>query len=1192
MRLIRFLPGALAALLSFTAVAQTAPPSMSPAQIEAAKLAAAGVSGALSNQALQLGEDGRPVYDANGKAQTQTSSASTMRDSLRTFQNYTGIDGAQQMASPGNSGRTGMVKLSVNSTFDFKCGSAPQVSSAGALAFRINRCEPTGGVTLQLCDKPAKGGTCATDKDFEPEVVVPPNVYSQMGDMQVGLGCNSTGTCRITVKGTYTVGGNDASLKQQAETAAQKADDSTIAGSLRKAITEGDYAGKMTEIGAPLKACADANEASMGTGSASTCDGQQAVTVNNGQTKPVDTGPRQCVKEAVNEQTFNRTCSRSFTLTEQISTYNYTDKKICTITDSLDLVTNKVTTTDSCGAFTNTNGVRVDPRAGYTKVGHTERDCSKMGTMPVPEGEPEPENPVRVCVEWQAHEYMVNTTVKDLLSKVGSPSAVTGACDTSALSETRVTICKSNNWFGRMLPASECVVQFTDEKTGEGTGVNLEINYADKYGCGFCVTPDVGETCYGAATETNPADTCANANLDGCTLKSATPRSYTGDGGLVKTQDETYECHTEVKTCVQWTGGGTSVSTDMTLGLENVRSGPTTADGSLNNAMVGAAILDGTAQGVEGRQQSPDVPLIFSGTEMRCKRATGGIGQLFGRNCCATDIERPIGRQLTRAGCTLDDARLAANRRSHYAHYIGDYCSRKLGFPRRCIERTETYCAFPGILPRIVHQQGREQLAQIAASSMGADIQRTAMNFNYYDKGEGSWSAPALVNGVRVSAWQWPAYCANPELAGEKLLNDPTAKECPGVVSTWIASCDNPEGCGQLPDEPDSGSASWSLHVLDPLQNITSAASRYSVVTGACSPTSNACAYTVAAWPAGKGGKVVVTRDLSWPLYSNEQPSAANVSAAAYKMSNVADLMFRGYSMPGMSGGALPSTVRLDFSRNGGQTWTTHQLPTNLRTQEFTLPNSDVRVTGYCDDLTNLCGFRITGTTTVVGKPWGSAKSPDCSGFTAGQLSAMDFGKMDLSEWLATVLEKTQGGQTNSALVSQATQQVQAYNSIYSSGGTVTAKASSPSSANFARAVPSEGFGPFDVKLVVSGVWPEITGDPAVDTDRVTKVEVDWGDCTAKSTLAAVPANEGKGFSGVRRYQGPDAYWSCLNVPGNANVTHNVKLTVYTTKSGVQTRTVKVENAFATFPGGKKNNDYVGSSATAAPSTTPAPPRP
>lgn len=1177
MRLLRYLPGALAALFSLSVQAAGAEPNLpklTPQQIEQAKTNAAGVSGILSSQSLQLDAEGNPVLDAQGKPQTQTNSANTMRDSLRSFQTYTGVEGTQQLSSPGNAGRTGLVKLNVNATVDFQCTTQPLLKSAGALVFRINGCQPDGSVALQLCDKTTKGGTCATKEDFQDPFVLPPNVFSSMGDMQLGLGCNSTGTCRITVKGTYTVGGNDTTLRQQAQAAGQTADDSSITGTLRKAVTEGDYAGKMVEIGKPLKDCADANAAAMANGTASTCDGEKQVTVATPQNSAACQGVRQCLKEAVSEQVFTRTCTRTFPLTERISHYEYNSTATCVLTESNE--TKTLVRTDSCA-------VDPSPREGMSKVGQSARTCTK-NAAPAP-GEPE------VCVAWTWSEYWAKTSGAKLLKQEASPSAVTGSCDTNPLSETRTSRCENNNWFGRTLPANECMVEMVDERTNQGAGIVAELSYAEKAGCGFCMTPQVGETCYGAPSQTDEADSCSGAKLEGCTLKSAAPRNYTGDGGLVSSQEETYECRTESRTCVQWgQGEGDScVSSDMTMGLENVGTSNPTADGSLNSALVAAAVLDSTAQGVEG-EQSPTVPLIFTGTEMRCKRATGGIGQLFGRNCCNTNIERPISGQLTRSGCTLDDARLAAARRSHYAHYIGDYCSRRMRFPRRCLERTETYCTFAGILPRIVHEQGRIQLGQIAASGTGADIQRSPMKFSYYDKDNGSWSPETLVNGVRVRAWQWPAYCATPDVASQKLLNDPTARECPGVVTTWFAACDNPGGCGELPGEPEEGSSSWNLHVVDPLQNLTSAVSRYSVVTGACSPTSLTCDYKVAAWPVGKGGKTVVTRDLNWPLFSNQQQDTANVAAPLYQMNNIADLMFRGYSMPGMATGAMPGTVRLDFSRDGGQTWSTHQIPTNLKTQEFTLPGSDVTIVGYCDSSTNICGYRITGTTTVVGKPWGSAERPDCSGFTAGQLSAMDFGKMDLSEWLSSVLDKAQG-QNTPGLASQATRQFQEYNSVFSSGGTVVAKSSSPSSANFARAVPSEGFGPFDVKLVVSGIWPEVTGDPAVDRDRVTRVEVDWGDCSIKQSLSAVAPSEGTGFSGIRRYNAPNSY-SCLGNP-QRNVTHEVKLTVYTSLSGVQNRVVKVENAWATFPGANKNNDYVGTTATATPSSeTPPPPRP
>jgi hypothetical protein len=42
-----------------------------------------------------------------------------------------------------------------------------------------------------------------------------------------------------------------------------------------------------------------------------------------------------------------------------------------------------------------------------------------------------------------------------------------------------------------------------------------------------------------------------------------------------------------------------------------------------------------------------------------------------------------------------------------------------------------------------------------------------------------------------------------------------------------------------------------------------------------------------------------------------------------------------------------------------------------------------------------------------VGKGWGSARSPDCSGFTVAQLQSLDFAAMDLSEFYASLVPAT-----------------------------------------------------------------------------------------------------------------------------------------------------------------------------------------
>ena len=41
-----------------------------------------------------------------------------------------------------------------------------------------------------------------------------------------------------------------------------------------------------------------------------------------------------------------------------------------------------------------------------------------------------------------------------------------------------------------------------------------------------------------------------------------------------------------------------------------------------------------------------------------------------------------------------------------------------------------------------------------------------------------------------------------------------------------------------------------------------------------------------------------------------------------------------------------------------------------------------------------------------VVKGWGSARSPDCSGFSIAQLQALDFARMDLTEFYASIVPK------------------------------------------------------------------------------------------------------------------------------------------------------------------------------------------
>jgi conjugal transfer mating pair stabilization protein TraN len=76
--------------------------------------------------------------------------------------------------------------------------------------------------------------------------------------------------------------------------------------------------------------------------------------------------------------------------------------------------------------------------------------------------------------------------------------------------------------------------------------------------------------------------------------------------------------------------------------------------------------------------------------------------------------------------------------------------------------------------------------------------------------------------------------------------------------------------------------------------------------------------------------------------------------------------------------------------------------------------SSCIRVLGHCvtciEYTTGKCCFNSRLSRMVneqgreqVGKGWGSAQSPDCSGFTVAQLQALDFAAMDLSEFYASI---------------------------------------------------------------------------------------------------------------------------------------------------------------------------------------------
>ena len=1141
------------------------------------------------------------------KPKSQKTSESSQEDDLRAFKNMTGLQNVEMTATPTDANQVGMANVNTENSFDFSCRLARPnaIFNAGNLSFRFVNCAMSGsgsavnvsGAQFYVCDNPTRSDVCATNEDYGIPANLQNGKWTNTSAGSIGMNCNNTGQCRVTARKTSTVGGSDASMREGAEEANQN---SSVAKNWREQSQSEAY---KTEMAAQQQQLADC---------AGTGDGSGKCEVNKGIQEGAPTSNcsdvSTCLRYAVTKSEFQRSCDRAFAVTERTVTRSYNAVAECEVVESTDP---SVPSSNSCPS---------GPPAGYTQVGQTAVTCDE-GTVPPPsdtngdgvidDKDTPPTAPE--CAVKRYTSYFVDLSQVTETAPSYGPYPVKGgtdaSCDLRPNSSTRFHSCQQ--WFGRTEAA--CTVYFTDDSGASTQGEGGEVDFSQKQGCGFCVKQDISATCYAeeeALAEKNAAvdqadDTCAKMDLEGCFPISATPSKYTSDGGLVVAQRETYYCKKESRQCVEWSATGTDPSctrTEAAKGTDSLAEYRSSSGDSLTRAIQASAQMESVARGQEGGSTATK-PGVYNGRDMRCRRPVGEVNERFTPNCCASDLMRPPEGTTSSDGCTIAEAELAAARRSGYAHFVGQYCSRRFNSSvdstedepsvntgDRCIRQTETYCVFDSVLARMVHEQGRPQLAGLASSSAGATAQSTSLSFGYLapEPAEGArpggWTTPVSVNGVSVAAYRWPHYCATTRGAMEALASGRDAPDCPPVVSTWFAACDLPGGCGELPVDPSDGDLRWRITSVDPLTNKSTAVSTLAVVSGACSPTTMNCSYEVTSWPAGKGGRATVTRDLRWPLFG-PQPTNTNEASSAVKTTNgVGDMIFQGYPAAGAASSALPNTVRLDLSRDGGATWKSFYVATNKPDARQPLVD-DIEVMGGCSLESNYCEFRAVGTVAVAAKPWGTAIQPDCSGFTAGQLAALDFSKMDLDEWTADVMKANGESVDSQGIAARAPVEAKAAEQRYQAGVVLDRSASS---SNFARVVPAEGFGPFTAKLQVSGYWPGVTGDPAQDNNKVLSATVNWGDCSPSEPLA--PVSDGVGFQGTHLYQAPNHQGAggyvhaCLGGSMERNLTHKVKVTVSTSKTGTQSVEMDVINVWARFDGNEgKNSANVGTTLQAKP---------
>lgn len=97
---------------------------------------------------------------------------------------------------------------------------------------------------------------------------------------------------------------------------------------------------------------------------------------------------------------------------------------------------------------------------------------------------------------------------------------------------------------------------------------------------------------------------------------------------------------------------------------------------------------------------------IFNGKSNKCRTSDMFFG-LIGGGCC--DKEKVFAGLVA---CKENEKVLAKKREQKQAHFIGNFCSKKLklGLVSICVQKSDSYCTFNSSLGKIIQEQGREQL--------------------------------------------------------------------------------------------------------------------------------------------------------------------------------------------------------------------------------------------------------------------------------------------------------------------------------------------------------------------------------------------------------------------------------------------------------------------------------------------------
>lgn len=802
----------------------------------------------------------------------------------------------------------------------------------------------------------------------------------------------------------------------------------------------------------------------------------------------------------------------------------------------------------------------------------------------------------------------------------------------------------------------------------------------------FEITQQLGPD--GRCVQSTDMFTCVGGEIPRCLTKencsiTATAPSNIQDNGVAASQEQTYVCSNTTKSCAQTSTVSNCVHVSA-WGWDNMGLKDQIGQG-LDQANEALAKIEGIEKG-----QKTDDPYIFSGMDLRCHFAVGNFlntfltiaaiaitaamtggasigimgnalvsaglsttqavavqvgmsfvsevsdSKAFGADCCKDYIIEGSDAWYKLGSCTADEVKLAVARQKDLDVYLGEYCSKKGGFPiRQCVERTRTFCVFDDMLALTVNQQGRKQLDELAVADpihttvtaekpfqlFNTDIAGATKYSNTLNNGK--WVKQGVEAGSQMWTWLYPGYCRSSARQAEayttftaelnaladtkgkpvdqmspeekkayllKMMDMPSFQECASTPGTlYLLSCGKlDDSCNEskLPESPNMVGSTLDASPSDADVNwrvgqvrtfykpgdygvmatmpsnpsfaaMTASMSEFITGTGSCHVDGN-CLYKFAVTDkrgVGSLGARKRTVDKGrFTLYSvirtGTQPAISYVSKdgvldmAAYKADPTrgsADplyvssqrFIFHPHFITKQVTGNIHSHVLLEYANRKvddglpANDYTPLLLPTSLPPGtpgwypygDPSTPGRYFYISGGCDINSRWCEYTIEVDLNVPRHPWGTAQEPRCWGFTLDQMAALDFNKMDLSQWINSLDFGSgvdgMGEKANAAMTQQVTDSAQAFYNATATG-TNTSKPGAGqvalvTSSDVLPNLSGDNFATYTLQAAVPSNWPAYV-QSGPNNNPVSDVTVDWGD---GSPVESMPLHsEGKAFLG------------------------------------------------------------------------------